>query len=120
MKILVVDDSKVMRTLVIRNLRQAGFDKHEIEEAANGLEGLNKIRESKPDVVLCDWNMPEMNGYELLSAIKSEKINVIFGFVTSEGTAEMREKASESGAQFLITKPFTPDTFTLHLSKHLD
>lgn len=120
MKILVVDDSKVMRTLVIRNLRQAGFDNHTIVEAGNGKEAMAVVRQGTPDIILSDWNMPEMNGYELLSAIKNEGVRTVFGFVTSEGTAEMRAKATEGGAKFLITKPFTPETFVLALSSYIN
>jgi two-component system chemotaxis response regulator CheY len=111
MKILVVDDSKTMRMIVKRTLRQAGFGDHEVVEATNGKEGLDAIKESAPDLVLCDWNMPEMNGLELLQALNSESIGVKFGFVTSEGTPEMQELASNNGALFLISKPFTADTF---------
>ncbi len=111
MKILVVDDSKTMRMIVRRTLRQAGYGSHAVEESANGKEALDSIKASHPDLVLCDWNMPEMNGLELLQALKAEEICVNFGFVTSEGTDEMRSTASENGALFLITKPFTADVF---------
>ena len=55
--------------------------------------------------------MPEMTGIELLGAVTTEKIGVKFGFVTSESTPAMREQATAAGAQFLIAKPFTPETF---------
>lgn len=111
MKILIVDDSKTMRMIVKRTLRQAGFGDHTVEEAGNGKEALELIKASKPDLVLCDWNMPEMNGLELLQSLSSESISLKFGFVTSEGTPEMRKTAEENGALFLISKPFTADTF---------
>ncbi|MDJ0763171.1 MAG: response regulator [Myxococcota bacterium] len=111
MKILVVDDSKMMRMMVRRTLRQAGFENHTVEEASNGKEGLELVKSFKPDLVLCDWNMPEMTGIELLKALKAEGIGVKFGFVTSEGTDEMRQTAAVNGALFLISKPFNADTF---------
>ncbi len=111
MKILVIDDSKVMRAIVKRTLRQAGFGGHDIIEATNGAEGLDKIKGESPDLVLCDWNMPEMNGIELLTTLKAESNKVPFGFVTSEGTPEMRATADEAGAMFLVTKPFTAEDF---------
>ncbi|MFO0670921.1 MAG: response regulator [Polyangiaceae bacterium] len=111
MKILVVDDSKAMRMIVARTLRQAGFDGLELEEASNGAEALQRIRGAAPDLVLCDWNMPEMSGIELLGALSSEGSPVKFGFVTSEGTEEMRTRAREAGALFLIAKPFTVEAF---------
>ena len=58
MTILVVDDSSVMRKIVIRSLRQAGYGDHEVVEAEDGAEALASIRSSTPDVVLSDWNMP--------------------------------------------------------------
>lgn len=111
MRILIVDDSKPMRMLVSRALRLSGIGNHTVEEAANGVEALQAIKRSLPDVVLSDWNMPEMNGYELLQALRAENISVPFGFVTSESTPEMRRKGTDAGALFLITKPFSPERF---------
>lgn len=116
MKILVVDDSKAMRMIVRRTLRQAGFGDHEVTEAGNGKEALKAIGESAPDLVLCDWNMPEMNGIELLDALRAQGNNVKFGFVTTERTDGMRERAHTAGAMCLIVKPFTPDDFKAALS----
>lgn len=111
MRILIVDDSKAMRLIVRRHLRQAGLDGHEIEEAVSGKDALDKIRVSAPQVVLSDWNMPEMTGIELLEALGKEGIKLLFGFVTSEGTPEMRSRAAAAGAKFLIAKPFSPEDF---------
>jgi len=119
MKILVVDDSRTMRMIVKRTLRQAGYGKLEVEEAENGAEALEKILVSQPDMVLCDWNMPVMTGIELLEALRDEGIDVKFGFVTSEGTPEMRAKAQAGGALFLIAKPFTALHFEDALGEHL-
>ena len=111
MKILIADDSRVMRQIVIRTLRQAGFDDHEIVEAEDGADALAKVGSEKPDLVLSDWNMPNMTGIECLQALRSSGSAVPFGFVTSEGSLEMREKAANAGALFLIAKPFTPEAF---------
>lgn len=116
MKILVVDDSKAMRLIVKRTLRQAGFGDHTVKEASNGLEALDIVDEWVPDLILSDWNMPEMNGIELLQKLNGDGSKVKFGFVTSEGTGEMRRKAAEEGALFLIAKPFKADTFAEVLS----
>jgi two-component system chemotaxis response regulator CheY len=116
MRILIVDDSKAMRMIVQRALRQAGYGDHTLKEASNGQEALEAIRKNKPDMVLSDWNMPVLNGIDLLKALRAEGNAVKFGFVTSEGTPEMRQLARESGAAFLIAKPFTADTFKLELS----
>jgi two-component system chemotaxis response regulator CheY len=111
MKILIVDDSKAMRMIVRRTLRQAGFDQHVVSEATNGKEALETVRQTKPDLILSDWNMPEMSGIELLEALNAEGVGVKFGFVTTERTPEMRMRASNAGASFHIVKPFTPDDF---------
>ncbi|GAB7191757.1 hypothetical protein NUM3379_24650 [Kineococcus sp. NUM-3379] len=111
MKALVVDDSRVMRQIVIRTLRQAGYDWVDIVQAENGQEGLEVVRKENPDIVLSDWNMPERTGYEMLQALRASGEDVPFGFVTSEGSQEMRDKAAAAGALFLIAKPFTADMF---------
>ncbi|MEM9691577.1 MAG: response regulator [Myxococcota bacterium] len=119
MRILIIDDSRAMRMIVRRTLRQAGFGQHDVQEAEDGLQGYEKISAQKPDLVLCDWNMPRMTGIELLQKLKAEGTGIKFGFVTSEGTTEMRTRASDAGALFLIAKPFTADAFKAALSKHL-
>lgn len=116
MKILIVDDSKAMRMIVTRTLRQAGFADHEYLEAADGVEGLAAVAAHAPDLVLSDWNMPELNGIDFLQALRSEGNQIRFGFVTSESTDAMRALAAQSGALFLIAKPFTADTFSDALS----
>jgi two-component system chemotaxis response regulator CheY len=111
MKIIVADDSRVMRQIVIRTLRQAGHGGHDIVEAENGRDCLAKVATEDPDLVLSDWNMPEMNGIDCLAALRARGSQVPFGFVTSEGSDEMRARAAAAGALFLIAKPFTPETF---------
>lgn len=111
MKILIADDSRVMRQIVLRTLRQAGFSSHDFVEAEDGLDALNKVGSEQPDLVLSDWNMPNMTGIELLRQLRANGNAVPFGFVTSEGSPEMRELAAAAGALFLIAKPFTADTF---------
>ena len=116
MKILVTDDSRVMRQIVIRTLRQAGFDDHDIEQAEHGRDGLEQALTGGFDLILSDWNMPEMSGIEFLRALRAAGNDTVFGFVTSEGSEEMRAQADAAGAVFLISKPFTADTFTDALS----
>jgi len=111
MKVLITDDSRVMRQIVKRTLRQAGYEDVHVCEAGNGLEALDVIAAENPDLVLCDWNMPEMSGIDLLTALRAKGRAVPFGFVTSEGSPEMRERAQNAGALFLIAKPFTADAF---------
>ncbi len=111
MKILIVDDSITMRMLVKRTLRMAGFTDLTLVEADNGIKALEVVASESPNLVLSDWNMPEMNGLEFLTELRESGNDVQFGFVTTESTSEMRLKARGAGAQFLIAKPFTPESF---------
>ena len=97
--------------IVVRTLHLAGYEEHEIVQAANGREAVAAITAAPPDLVLCDWNMPEMSGLELLTALRGAGWHVPFGFVTSEAAPQMREQALAAGAMFLIAKPFTPEDF---------
>lgn len=116
MKIVLADDSRVMRQIVIRTLRQAGYAGHEILEAENGREAVELVQREAPDLVLSDWNMPEMSGIDALATLRDSGSTVPFGFVTSEGSDEMRQRAALAGAAFLIAKPFTPEAFHEALS----
>jgi two-component system chemotaxis response regulator CheY len=111
MKVLITDDSRVMRQIVKRTLRQAGYTEVQVCEAGDGREALEVIASESPDLVLCDWNMPEMSGIDLLISLRAKGRNVPFGFVTSEGSPDMRQRAENAGALFLIAKPFTPEAF---------
>ena len=109
MQAMVVDDSRAMRMILGRMMRELGF---EVTEATTGRDALERLEAgTDPDVVLVDWNMPEMTGIESLRAIRAAGSDVTFGFVTSEGSEEMRAEAAAAGAAFLIAKPFTADTF---------
>jgi len=116
MKVIVADDSRVMRQIVVRTLRQAGYGDWDIVEAEDGADGLAKVKAENPDLVLSDWNMPNMTGIEFLQTLRASGNGVPFCFVTSEGSDEMRAMAANSGALGLIAKPFGPETFTEVLS----
>jgi len=111
LKVLIVDDSKAMRMIVKRVLRQISIGEHETFEACDGVEGLKEANEHNPDLIISDWNMPNMTGIEFLTKLREEENNVKFGFVTTEGSENKRGQANEAGANFLIAKPFTPDSF---------
>lgn len=116
MKILIVDDSKAMRMIIKRTLKDAGYGEHPTCEAASGVEGLAALRRESFDVILCDWNMPEMSGIEMLHVFCAERLPGVFGFVTSEGSAATRAEAAAAGAVFLIAKPFTKEDFQTALA----
>jgi two-component system, chemotaxis family, chemotaxis protein CheY len=111
MKIIVADDSRVMRQIVLRTLRQAGFGHHDFVEACDGADALDKVTTEEPDLVLSGWNMPRKTGIELLRDLRGRGDQVTFGFVTAEGSPERRATAEAAGAAFLIAKPFTAESF---------
>ena len=109
MKALVVDDSKAMRSILKRILKDLGF---EVFEAANGQEGLERLAKvGAPDLALVDWNMPEMNGLEFVRAVRSDPAynNLRLMMVTTETETERVAAALEAGANEYIMKPFPKD-----------
>ncbi len=106
MKILIIDDSKAARRVTRNRMEAAGFGDHEFVEAGDGMEGIEAIKREKPELVMCDWNMPGLTGIELLERINTLGIRPRFGFVTSEKESVYREAAEEKGADFLLHKPF--------------
>ena len=120
MRVLVADDSRVMRQIVIRTLRQAGYDWWDISEAGDGKAAFDAISADPPDFVLSDWNMPEMTGMELLQSLRAAGLETPFAFVTSESSPEMRAAAEAAGALFLISKPFTADIFRETIDPYLE
>jgi two-component system chemotaxis response regulator CheY len=107
--LLLVDDSKTMRLLVQRAIRQAGYRSLTVCEAENGADAIEKLKSVSPKLILSDWNMPEMSGIDFLKKIRSDNNKVPFGFITSEASKEIKDMAMSSGANFLITKPFNPE-----------
>jgi two-component system chemotaxis response regulator CheY len=107
MKILVVDDSKAMRALICRTLRDNHYEAAQIGEAEDGPQALDAIRASRPDLVLANFNMPGMTGLDLLEKLRGEGVHVDFGFITSDESLENLERARRAGARFVIGKPFT-------------
>ena len=111
MKILIADDSRVMRQIVIRTLRQAGHGGHEIVEAENGAQALEMVRSEAPDLVLSDWNMPEMNGLEFIRAVRQDArfTGLVILMVTTETETDQMLRALSAGADEYLMKPFQKD-----------
>jgi two-component system, chemotaxis family, chemotaxis protein CheY len=109
MHVLIVDDSRIMRQIVRRSLSRAGFEGFTFSEATNGKEALDCFHSERPDLILSDWNMPEMDGMEFLQAVRGEDPEIPFGFITAQSTAQLRKSALHFGAHFLLSKPFTPE-----------
>ena len=112
MKVLLVDDNRAMRVMVRRALVQTGLSDLKVVEAENGSDALAKLSDVVPDVILSDWSMPEMGGVDLLRELRSRGSAVKFGFVTPEPpSSQMRETAFQAGAQFMIARPFSVQSF---------
>lgn len=109
MKILIVDDSLTMRRIIGNVVIQLNLTKDNYREASNGLEAWNILKEEKIDIILTDWNMPVMNGLELVKKIRTssepfKKIPILM--ITTEGGKEEVITALKAGVNNYIVKPF--------------
>ena len=112
MKILIVDDFASMRRIIKGSLHKIGYTN--VIEAEDGDKALKKLQEEKIGLIMCDWNMPNMTGIEVLKRMRSdEKLkNTPFIMVTAEGQKENVLEAIHAGANHYIIKPFTPETLS--------
>lgn len=109
MRALIIDDSKAMRSILGRMLRGLDF---EVVEAANGREALEQLQvRGKFDIALVDWNMPEMNGFEFIRAVRADQMydGVLLMMVTTETEMGNVVRALAAGANEYVMKPFTQD-----------
>lgn len=106
--ILTVDDSSSLRMAIRIALSGAGYD---VSEAVDGLDGLNKAKASKFDMIIADLNMPNMNGLEMIREIR--KLPIQTGtpiiFLTTESDEAIKQEARAAGATGWLVKPFVPD-----------
>ncbi|MDX2018943.1 MAG: response regulator [Deltaproteobacteria bacterium] len=118
-RILVVDDSPSVRQQVSMSLTQAGYD---VVEAGDGTEGVSKIASDRAiGLVICDVNMPRMNGLEMIEVVKKEPSNASLPIIvlTSEGQPALIERAKKAGAKGWIVKPFKADLLVAAVKKLL-
>ncbi|SRR5258708_2853148 len=108
---LIIDDSSVMRKIVERSLRQAGIELTQVFEAGNGAEALGVLKENHVDLILCDINMPVMDGLEFIKQLpgvaNAKDVPVLM--ITTEGSEAHVVQALSCGARGYIRKPFTPE-----------
>lgn len=112
MRVLVVDDSRAIRRIISDIMKQLNF---EVLEAGNGLEALDRLQQyGAPDIVLVDWNMPEMNGLEFIKAVRANPIyaDLPLMMVTTETEMERMALAFMAGVNEYVMKPF--DKQTIH------
>lgn len=110
--VLIVDDSNTMRKIVNRSLRQAGLEFDSVLEAGDGQAALEVLAGEKPDIILSDINMPNMDGIEFLKQKANDDSikDIPVVMVTTEGGSEdMVDQAMSLGASGCVKKPFTPD-----------
>jgi chemosensory pili system protein ChpA (sensor histidine kinase/response regulator) len=119
LEIMIVDDSVSIRQVVSRLIEEQGWKAH---TAKDGLDALEKLREVRPDIIVLDIEMPRMNGYEFLSAIKADMTyqNIPVVMLTSRTTAKHREKALALGAKGFTIKPYNKDEFVNVILKLTD
>jgi two-component system chemotaxis response regulator CheY len=112
MRILIVDDSSTMRRIIGNVVMQLGLTRSDYDEAANGYEAYKLLRERKYDIILTDWNMPVMNGLELVKKIRAtdnhKKTPIIM--ITTEGGRGEVITALKAGVNNYIIKPFGAET----------
>ncbi len=116
-KALIIDDSSVMRKIVERSLRQAGVELEQVIEASNGAEALSALQNNTVQIILCDINMPVMDGLEFVRqvhTVESAK-GVPIVMITTEGSESHVVQALSAGARGYIRKPFTPDQVKEHV-----
>ena len=119
LKILAVDDSPTMRRIIINTLKRAGFT--DVIEATDGKDALAKMKVEKPNFVITDWNMPEMDGLTFISTLRSQAdykdLPVLM--VTTRSVKEDIVDAMKAGVNNYIVKPFTPETLKAKIDQML-
>lgn len=105
LRILAIDDSRTMRNLLRATLEEAGFD---VTTAEDGRDGIDNLRAAAPDVIITDINMPRLDGFGVIEAVRSSDCaaSVPVLVLSTESSAEMKDRARRSGATGWIVKPF--------------
>ncbi len=117
-KILIVDDERLTRAVLQHNVILAGYD---VIVASNGREAMQKIQEVTPDLIVVDLVMPDMNGFEMLRRIRSNKETMQTPVIVVSALQSQTdiEEAKSSGADDYLTKPIKPEEFIKHVKKYL-
>ncbi len=118
---LIVDDSLPMRSVIKKTIKASGYGTTEFFNAAHGIEALKILQDEWMDIVVTDYNMPEMNGIELIREMKKNELlaSVPVLVITTEGSQKMIQEFMDSGASGYIKKPFTPESIREKLTEIL-
>jgi two-component system chemotaxis response regulator CheY len=119
--ILVVDDSLPMRSVIIKTIKVSGYGSANFLQASNGREAIKTLENQWVDLVITDYNMPGMDGMELISEMKQDETlrSIPVLVVTTEGSQMRVEEFIKKGAAGYIQKPFTPEVIRMKLNKIL-
>lgn len=117
MKLLLADDSGTMRTIQKRCLFKLGLTEQDITEAEDGQQALRYFESQSFDVVLSDWNMPNMDGLTFLQRVREQNKDIPFIMITTEAERARVVAAIQSGVTDYLVKPFTPDDLRSKLEK---
>ncbi|MHC4475818.1 MAG: response regulator [Planctomycetota bacterium] len=120
--LMIVDDSATMRKIIMRTVQMSGLQFDRTEEAGNGNEALEKLGGGAVDIMLCDVNMPEMPGTELVKKVRElgSCADTKIIMVSTESSQELIDGVMADGANGYITKPFTPEKFQEKLAPFMN
>lgn len=119
MKILLVDDSRTIRNIQKNVLAQLGHTDTDIVEAADGVEALKALASDRPDLVLIDWNMPNMDGLTLVQKIREKDKGLPLIMVTTEAEKSRVLEAIKAGVNNYVVKPFTAEALSAKIEQTL-
>ncbi len=115
MRVMLIDDSKTMRNIQKNVLSQLGYT--DIEEAVDGQDALSKVDAFEPDLILVDWNMPNMDGLTFVKTYRGKQRNTPLIMVTTEAEKARVIEAIKAGVNNYVTKPFTPDVLSQRIQE---
>jgi two-component system chemotaxis response regulator CheY len=115
MKVMLIDDSRTMRNIQKNILAQFGHT--DVTEAVDGLDAMSKVEGAQPDLLLVDWNMPNMDGLTFVKAFREKNKNTPIIMVTTEAEKSRVIDAIKAGVNNYVVKPFTPDVLMDRISE---